>query len=195
MSRAHLDRYDTPDFAVAELVRRVPELRGGTLFDPCAGNGSMAEALAPRFQQVITNDVNPQTPARTHYDLRRRAMWELARPDWTVTNPPFCLLADVLRLALDYSQGVALLLRMSALEVCKGREFLELYPPQRQIVLPRIRFRGKGTDSVTCCWFLWPPVGQTLSGAPIVCIGKPNKKLPAKRRLRLETSSPAECSP
>lgn len=174
-SRAPLDRYDTPAFAVAELLENVPELRGGRMFDPCSGNGNMAAALASRFDQVITNDVNPWTPAQHHFDMRRRWLWELARPDWTVTNPPFCLLGEVLRLALDYSRGVALLLRLSAVEVCEGREYLPFYSPARQIVLPRIRFSGKGTDSVTCCWFLWPPVGETLSGSPIMCIGKPKR--------------------
>lgn len=188
MSRAPLDRYDTPAFAVAELLKHVPELRGGRLFDPCSGGGEMAAALASRFGHVFTNDVDPTTPAQTHFDLRRRGLWEMARPDWTVTNPPFCLLGEVLRLALDYSKGVALLLRLSAVEVCEGREYLAVYPPARQIVLPRIRFRGNGTDSVTCCWFLWPPVGQQLSGSPIVCIGKPirTRKTKKPRRLRLD---------
>ncbi len=170
--RDRLDRYYTPRFAVDELLRNVPDLKGKRLFDPCSGDGSMAARCAPRFSEVFTNDIDPDACAMSHLDLRRRAMWELIRPTWTITNPPFCLLGEVLRLALDYSQGVALLLRLSAVEVCAGREFLPLYPPTRQIVLPRIRFRGRGTDSVTTCWFLWPPVGQTLSGAPIVCVPK-----------------------
>lgn len=170
--RDRLDRYYTPAFAVDELLKNVPELSGKRLFDPCSGDGTMADRVGARFSTVYTNDIDPDSPASTHLDLRRGAMWETIRPTWTVTNPPFCLLAEVLRLALDYSQGVALLLRLSAIEVCKGREFLSLHSPAKQIVLPRIRFRGRGTDSVTTCWFLWPPVGQTLSGAPIVCVPK-----------------------
>jgi hypothetical protein len=184
--RAPLDRYDTPAWAVKLLLRKVPELRGRRLFDPCCGDGAMARAVSKsRFDEVLINDIDVRMPADLHWDLRRQALWEMAAvqcsigtlrasPDWCVTNPPFGLTGDVLRLALMHCKGVALLLRLSALEVCKGRELLQLYPPSRQIVLPRIRFRGIGTDSVTTAWFIWPPVGVTLSGPPILCIGKPS---------------------
>jgi len=154
--RAPLDRYDTPPFAVALLLRELPELRGRRLFDPCCGDGRMAAALAGRFEEVITNDIDPQTPTNNHHDLRRRWIWESVAPDWTVTNPPFCVVGQAMNLALDYSRkGVALLVRLSVLEVCKGRERIEAMPPNRIIVLPRIKFRGKGTDVVTCAWMVW----------------------------------------
>ncbi len=171
--RAPLDRYDTPAWAVKLLLREVPELRGRRLFDPCCGDGTMALALVlSRFERAVTNDIDVKTPAVAHMDLRRESLWERAAADWCVTNPPFSLTGDVLRLALLHCKGAALLLRLSALEVCKGRELLQLYPPSRQLVLPRIRFRGKATDSVTCAWFVWAPPGVVLSGPPILCVGK-----------------------
>ena len=162
--RAPLDRYDTPPFAVATLLRELPELRGRRLFDPCSGNGQMAQAVAKgRFAEVITNDIDPSTPTPNHHDLRRRWMWESVGPDWCVTNPPFCLLGETFNLALDYTRkGVALLVRLSVLEVCKGRERIELYPPDRMIVLPRIKFRGQSTDKVTCAWMIWAQPGTEL---------------------------------
>ncbi|MFO0580506.1 MAG: hypothetical protein U1A78_41575 [Polyangia bacterium] len=169
--RAPLDRYDSPPYATEALVRSVPELRGHTLLDPCCGDSSMAWRLRTRFRRVLLNDIDPQIPTLLHWDLRRPALWESARADWCVTNPPFCLAGETLNLALDHCRvGVALLLRLSALEVCEGREFIELYPPQRTIVLPRIRFRGKGTDKATVAWFIWSRL--TLSGPPIVCISR-----------------------
>ena len=163
--RAPLDRYDTPPFAVALLLRELPELHGRRLFDPCSGNGQMAQAVAKslRFAEVITNDIDPTAPTPNHHDLRKRWMWESVAPDWTVTNPPFCLLGETFNLALDYSRkGVALLVRLSVLEVCKGRERIELYPPDRMIVLPRIKFRGQSTDKVTCAWMIWAQPGTEL---------------------------------
>lgn len=161
--RAPLDRYDTPPFAVALLLRELPELRGRRLFDPCSGNGRMAQAVAGRFAEVITNDIDPTAPTPNHHDLRKRWIWESVAPDWTVTNPPFCLLGETLNLSLDYSRkGVALLVRLSVLEVCKGRERIELYPPDRMIVLPRIKFRGQSTDKVTCAWMIWAQPGTEL---------------------------------
>lgn len=171
--RAPLDRYDTPPFATEALVRAVPEIRGGTLFDPCCGETSMAWRLRRRFSRVLLNDIDPKIPIRSHRDLRRPALWEMARPDWCVSNPPFCLAGETLNLALDHCRrGVALLLRLSALEVCEGREFIELYPPQRTIVLPRIKFRGKGADNVTVAWFVWGLNGLRLRGRPLVCVSK-----------------------
>lgn len=154
--RALLDRYDTPLFAVRVLLRELRELGGKRLFDPCSGDGRMAAALAGRFEEVITNDIDPTAPTPNHHDLCKRWIWESVAPDWTVTNPPFCLVGQALNLALDYSRkGVALLVRLSVLEVCKGRERIEMMPPDRIVVLPRIKFRGKGSDLVTCAWMVW----------------------------------------
>ena len=171
MSRAPLDRYDTPLGAVALLLRESPGLGGNTLFDPCSGNGAMASMVGSRFERVITNDIDPKTPTANHYDLRRRFMWEMVRPDWTVTNPPFCHVGEALSLALDYSRsGVALLVRLSVLEVCKRRERIEAFPPSKILVLPRIKFRGKGTDKVTCAWLVWDLCSQEASA--IRCVSR-----------------------
>lgn len=171
MTRAPLDRYDTPQFANAILAREVPELRGGLLLDPCAGNCAMASYFSSRFDRVLCNDLDAQTPAPFHYDLRRRALWEGLRPSWVITNPPFFLVGEMINYCLDYCRaGFALLVRLSVLEVCKGRERLSIAPPQRTIVLPRIRFSGRGTDSVTCAWLVWAEA--KLSGPPTVCISR-----------------------
>ncbi len=173
MSRAPLDRYDTPPFAVAALLRELPELRGRRLFDPCSGNGQMAQAVATgRFAEVITNDIDPTAPTPNHHDLRKRWMWESVAPDWCVTNPPFSLAGECWNLAMDYCRkGVAMLVRLSFLEVCKGRERIALCPPIVPIVLPRIRFRGSATDSVTCAWLVWAQPGTHIP-ARMECIGK-----------------------
>ena len=167
MSRAPLDRYDTPPFAVALLLREVPEMRGRRLFDPCSGNGQMAQAVAKgRFSEVITNDIDPMAPTPNHHNFRKRSIWESVAPDWTVTNPPFLYAGECWNLAMDHSRkGVALLVRLSFLEVCKGRERLALCPPVRVIVLPRIKFRGRSSDSVTCAWMVWTQPGSDLSAS------------------------------
>ena len=172
MSRAPLDRYDTPRSAVNVLLRELPELSGRRLFDPCSGNGQMAQAVAKgRFAEVITNDIDPTTPSANHYDLRRRFVWESVRPDWTVTNPPFCWAGECWNLAMDHSRkGVALLVRLSFLEVCKGRERIALHPPDRVIVLPRMKFDGKGADKVTCAWLVW--LFSSAQESAIRCVGK-----------------------
>lgn len=168
--RAPLDRYDTPRAAVMALLRELPGLGGNTLLDPCCGNGEMAKEVGRRFERVVTSDIDPSVKATIHRDLRRRSLWESVRPDWTVTNPPFSLVGEALSLALDYSRsGVALFVRLSVLEVCKGREVIEIIPPTRIIVLPRIKFRGAGSDRVTCAWMVWD---LSAPQSAIRCVGR-----------------------
>ena len=53
MSRRHLDRYLTCDWATRALLDAFPEVRGELLLDPCSGDGRMARQLcgAGRFQR------------------------------------------------------------------------------------------------------------------------------------------------
>ena len=168
-ARAPLDRYDTPRAATEALLHHVPEIKGDSLFDPCCGDGRMAERLRSRFAQVMTNDIDTRTPAQQHGDLRHGSIWKPAT--WIVSNPPFGLVGDALFGALGHAQvGVAMLARLSVLEVCKGRELLAEHPPHKLVVLHRsvLKFRGPGSDSVTCAWLVWSK--EALSGPPIVAL-------------------------
>jgi hypothetical protein len=173
-ARAPLDRYDTPLWMVEALLRHVPEIGGGTLLDPCCGGSSMAWRLAGRFDRVVLNDIDPQVPTVSHYDISRSCyIWAGSDADWVITNPPFSLSGRVINRALHYSRrGVALLMRISALEVCAGREILGIDPPHRLIVLPRFKFRDRGTDSVTVGWFVWSRQ-ERFTGPPIVLVSRP----------------------
>jgi hypothetical protein len=84
--------------------------------------------------------------------------------------------------ALGHADNVAILARLSSLEVCKGREFLADHPPYKLIVIHRsaLKFRGgSGSDKVTCAWLLW---AQKLSGPPIVCVGATARASSTTRR-------------
>lgn len=170
-----LERFYTPSWATAVLMARVPEIRGHLLLDPCSGNGAMAAQVGARFGRVVTNDLDPDAAARLRVDARAGRLWESVSFDWCVTNPPFSLAGEMASRALDHAQhGVALFLRLSFLETCKGREFLVADPPRRLLVLPRIRFKGQGTDKVACGWLIWSH--KPLSGPPIVCVSRDEAK-------------------
>lgn len=185
--RDPLDRYYTPSWATAILLDRVPEIRGATLLDPCCGDGTMADIVVSRFDSVFLNDVDPDAPAAwNHRDARHRGLWEGTPFDWCVTNPPFAHAGQMEQHALDHARiGVALFLRLSFLEVCQGREFLVAEPPQRVISLPRIRFRGQGTDKVSCAWLVWSR--ERLSGPPIECVARSEAM-----RVHTQLTAPAE---
>lgn len=75
---------------------------------------------------------------------------------WTITNPPFKHALEVARCALAVSPQVALLMRATWLEPTEARrDFLCEHPPEHMLYLPRWSFDGSGSDSVSCCWFVW----------------------------------------
>lgn len=173
MARRENDRYLTPGWATATLIERAPEIYGETLLDPCCGDGRMALALASRFRLIRVNDLDPASLAKTSAllleqgdclyqpsgaarDATDPALYD-PPPDWLVTNPPFSHAGRIAWTALQHVEvGVALLLRITWLEPCKGREWLTRFPPTRMIVMPRIDFVGAGSvDSATCCWLIW----------------------------------------
>ena len=156
--RRRLDQYYTPHWATQELLKAFPEIRGNILLDPCCGDGRMAKALASRFDIVRLNDIEPSAGLLPDWrmDARNRELYAEARPDWSVSNPPFLLCGQIAAAALRGSlRGLALLMRCTFLEPCDGREWLTRFPPTAILSLSRISFTGGGTDSAPCFWFVW----------------------------------------
>lgn len=153
--RAH-DFYPTPSWATRELLNRVDI--NGTVLEPCVGAGDMTRELAA-VGQLRTNDLDVTHQADSHEDATNKRWWNtLPQYDWVITNPPFNVAHKILPHACEHAtKGVAMLLRLTYLEPCEGRDmWLSVNPPHRLIVLPRISFTGDGkADSVTCAWFVW----------------------------------------
>lgn len=161
--RRERDAYFTPAAATQALLEAFPEIRGGRLLDPCCGDGRMAHALAPRFETVLLNDIEPAgdqhlvQPSRL--DATRVELYSQAGADWIVSNLPFGLAGPMAWQCLRGARvGCALLLRCTFLEPCEGREWLTRNPPTAVLVMPRIRFSGTGTDSAGTWWLVWGPV-------------------------------------
>lgn len=164
------DYYPTPYAYVQALLSTVP-IRG-RVFDPCDGGGAISKHLdfVPGVSRVIRNELYPVENSLYDYvdDATQPEVWRTVAcedgVDWAVFNPPFNAALPMLKYALATAQvGVAALLRLSFLEPTKDRgPFLKQYPPTKLIILPRVKFVGKGSDSVTCAWVCWErhaPVG------------------------------------
>ena len=169
-TRRENDRYLTPPMATSALMQAFPEIEGGLLLDPCAGDLRMSAQIQPgRFSQARTNDIDATSPAQTHMDAtsaeawgywkqKRHGVWG-PHPCWCVTNPPFGRASAIAWQALEAGFHLALLLRITWLEPTADRQWLARRPPTAQLVLPRIDFIGAGkADGATCCWFIWGPV-------------------------------------
>lgn len=159
--RAELDRYDTPHRCTRALLDEYPEIRGEVLLDPSSGSGRMAKEIGQRFARVVTNDLDPRTPADTHRDACEADLYRRTGPvDWIITNPPNCHAPEIAQRALEAAPrcGVALLLRGSFLEPWSSRRWLPGREPQGLLVLPREQFRPGGKDQIGMWWFIWSPL-------------------------------------
>ncbi len=134
------------------------------ILDACVGDGAIATFYRAHEEYgVITNDLDNGRKADYHYDASNPLLYDKARCEWWITNPPFNQIDDILRAALEYCTNVITLARLSILEpTAARREIYKYYQPDMLIVLPRYSFRlndeGKRqTDSVTCCWLGFGP--------------------------------------
>jgi len=180
-SRRPLDRYDTAPWQIRALLRNVPEIKG-RIVEPCSGDNSIVKVIHEErvglIDSLITNDLDPSTPAGMNMDATGEAFWNLVATqcDWVVSNTPYemptCL--SIVQHAVNTAKvGVALMLRLSFLEPTAHLHprgpWLQEHPPSRQLALPRYSFTGNGkSDSVTTAWFLWSR--KRLSGKPILAL-------------------------
>lgn len=166
MTRDQLDRYYTPAWPTEALLRRYMfPASGGTVLEPCAGTGGIANVLrdVSRGPHVITGDIDPDVDVDHHWDFTQARF----RPDdfraqlghrpvhQIITNPPYKEAEAIARAALALCPRVALLLRLTWLEPVQSRLDL-LQRLHTVIILPRISYTGDGnTDSTGGAWFIW----------------------------------------
>lgn len=177
MTRRKLDAYYTLAPVVKALTARVNIT--GPVLEPCCGGGVISDL----FPGCLTNDIDPDVPARWHEDATQPEFWDrfsdgmgIYGPhevDWVVTNPPFNQAFPILEHAWEHARlGVAMLLRLSFLEPTNGRgPWLQVHSGQMTDLIifgsPRPSFTGNGTDSVTTAWMVWRKIPR-VSFYPVV---------------------------
>ena len=89
---------------------------------------------------------------------------EWPEADIAIFNPPFTHAREFAWKAIDWRaldqrRTVAMLARLTFAESKARRELHQEHPSDVYVLSERPRFRGdtKGTDSVTCAWFVWGP--------------------------------------
>lgn len=162
------DYYPTTSWATDLLLENVDI--SGVVFEPCVGQGHIANVLKKTNDRVVTNDLDLHVKADMYWDARHMPYrWprEVDRPAWIVSNPPFLIADELIPICVDFAtEGVAMLLRLSVWEPTLARGmWLEENPPTTFLSLPRISFTGDGkTDNVSTGWFVWEKnVVTTLS--------------------------------
>lgn len=182
------DYYITPQWAILDFLKAFESDTGfeGSdeklyILDPCAGGDEKNGMAYPTAIEkrgvwcgpIVTNDIRDDSPAQFHTDytseLFNGMRASIPTPDIIITNPPFAIAQDIIRVALKHAaQGgwVIMLLRLNFF----GSEGRKSWWKQNMPVLcyvhaKRIGFKGhmgelgkkerNGTDSIEyvhCCW-------------------------------------------
>lgn len=150
------DFYPTPAWGTQALLKYVR--LHGSVWEPCCGDGDMAEVIKAAGYQVTASDIVDRG-----YGSVGDFLTADARHANIVTNPPFNIAEAVLAKALALAdQKVCLLLRTAFLE--SRRRYETIYratPPSRLLVFTeRLSMYPKGHEvngggTTSYSWFVW----------------------------------------
>ena len=164
------DLYETPRWVTEVLIDNLPRI-AGKVWEPAAGNGSMARVLAENFD-VITSDVEcpspwpKELPCPTVHDFFQEP---ITAAEAIITNPPFtkgvCLpfVERALQLT-EKHRGVVAMLQRVDWDSAKTRAHLFADHPAfaKKVVLRKritwfVEANGKprSSPSENHSWFIW----------------------------------------
>jgi len=154
------DLYETPPEATLALLRaeRLPE----HIWEPCAGRGAIVDVLRQAGHTVYASDLIdygiPNQLKAVDFLLEFRAPMFC---DCIVMNPPFALVDEFIRRAIDLVPKTCALLRLQYLESVGRDDVLDKLSRVHVFKnrLPRMHRDGwdgpKASSSVCFAWFVW----------------------------------------
>lgn len=187
-----LDFYETPKGVVDLLIPHLPCASG--VLDPCAGKGSILQALAAhpeKFSGLRGIEVDEahtgSHPHPTEYDDALQVGW--GSPRLIVMNPPFGLAQAFVEKALaEVAPGgtVAVLLRLAFLASVARSGFHRALPADVYVLAERPSFCLSVTcaDKVGCLWRTTLPTGSARPRSCPRCGG----------RVKISSSDSADCA-
>ena len=169
------DHYPTPRWCTLALINaRADIVLGDTTLDPSCGEGAILDVF--REGRHLDNrgieldegraEIARKAGHRVECADALRVEWPDAH--WVVGNPPYSLALEFAWKAAEWAAAVpgraaVLLLRLSFLEPASGRAVLfEHHRPDVLILPRRPAFDGRGHDSITSAWFVWPGEGRLV---------------------------------
>lgn len=184
--RQHGDWYPTPPECTEVLLDRLD--LGGSVWEPCCGDGSLARVIEARGIRVIGTDLHDRGYGVGHGESYDVLKTDSLMADDIVTNPPFNIAAPIIRHLLSLRpRTLALLLKSSFWHASNRSALFREHPPSRIIALTwRPDFLGLKRPAMECMWCVWErghegPTAYELAARP----GNPNR-----RRGRKAKASP-----
>ena len=165
-----LDFFPTPPWATRALLEHVIPRACGTVWEPAAGEGHMAQVIAEygqRFPRVVATDVHDYGGLDGLGSFVGQGLDVIANPageaDWIITNPPFNLACEFAERAIVEARlGVALLVRTSWLEgVDRYQRLFSRYRPDwvaqfvERVPMVNGRWNPAASTATSYCWVVW----------------------------------------
>lgn len=159
-----LDFFPTPPWSTRALFPFLPAVGTGSVWEPAAGAGHMAEVLKEHFPLVLASDVHDYGKGYEVGSFVGEGLGTLRKAaDWIITNPPFNLAAEFAHRALGQARfGVALLTRTAWLEGGKRHdELFSLSPPSivalfsERVPMVKGRWDPKASTATSYAWVIW----------------------------------------
>ena len=150
------DYYSTPAPTTQALLR--VEKFIGQIWEPCCGEGHIAEVLIDAGHDVAASDLVDRGYGESGID----ALFEYPAVSNIITNPPYKNALEFAEIFTDIAGKVALLLKLNFLEGVKRQEFFLRKPPvrvhvfsQRQALMKNgMSYNGRG-GMMALAWFVW----------------------------------------
>lgn len=159
--RVENDFYPTPPEVTESLCRAYADvLRPMSVWEPCAGDGTMGDVLGRYAREVRMTDIAPRRADVGRGDFL--AQTELREVTAIVTNPPFNLAEDIIRHALtglDRTPEFFALVLKATFWHARRRQglFSETRPYAVHPLTWRPDFHGLGGPTMDIIWTVWRP--------------------------------------
>jgi hypothetical protein len=181
------DDFPTPPWATRGLLEHIvvgEPLSEMTCLEPACGAGHMSKVLKEYFKEVHSSDAFTYGYGKVRDFVEDP--YQSNSFDWVITNPPFRLAEDFVRLALPVARkGVAILARTVFLESVGRYEgiFRESPPTMfaqfvERVPMVRGRLDIKATTATGYAWLVW---NKLATGAPRLMWVPPCRKRLEKR--------------
>jgi hypothetical protein len=163
------DWFPTPPCLIAALIRFVlPEIPG-PVWEPCAGDGRLADVMRDAGRDVIATDLNPRASGIARLNFLTDDPPAEAHGRAIITNEPFrelnrCLIRGHQLLDCGFASGLVLLFRNDALTAdCRAealnRATAEWACNWRPVWVPGTKGGGRWSNS----WVLFLPGGSDVT--------------------------------
>ena len=147
------DFFETPAWPTKILMEH--ELFKGSIWEPACGKGKMSKVIQSYGYKVVSSDKIDRGFGSTKDFLETTKL----KADNIITNPPYNILNEFMRHALDLQPTkLALLIRTLSLETTPRYKLYQQFKPSKIIVLVnRVPFNGSEKPWGAWClsWFIW----------------------------------------